>query len=211
MTGVQTCALPICFPVTIPYEKEQRLAQDKAAKKAAWIMHNCVKSTHPYLVKKGFPIEQVWVWNGLAVVPMRANGKLFGCQLISEDGTKKFLSGQRTKGVTAIFDNKGIPILCEGYATAMSIRRALKAVKARYKIIVCFSAGNILEVAKEYRDGIVVADNDSTGIRVAKATGLPYWVSDVDGEDFNDAELRMGADSAGKSLLELIRNWRGED
>ena len=193
------------------HEKEQRVAQDKASKKAAWIMHNCVKGKHEYLAKKGFPNEQIWVWNDLAVIPMRVNGKLVGCQLISTDGTKKFLSGQRTKGATAVFDNKGVPILCEGYATAMSIRRALKAVKARYKIIVCFSAGNILEVAKENRDGIIVADNDTTGIRVAKATGLPYWVSDVDGEDFNDAELRTGANSAGESLLKLICNWRGED
>ena len=142
---------------------------------------------------------------------MRVNGKLVGCQLISEDGTKKFLSGQRTKGAIAVIDNKGVPILCEGYATAMSIRRALKAVKARYKIIICFSAGNMLEVSKEYRDGFLVADNDATGIRVAKATGLPYWVSDIDGEDFNDAELRMGAMSAGESLLKLIGKRGGED
>ena len=131
--------------------------------------------------------------------------------IFSEDGTKKFLSGQRTKGAVAVIDNKGVPILCEGYATAMSIRRALKAVKARYKIIICFSAGNMLEVSKEYRDGFLVADNDATGIRVAKATGLPYWVSDVDGEDFNDAELRMGAMSAGECLLKLIGKRGGED
>ena len=193
------------------HDKEKRLAQDKAAKKAAWILHECQKKQHKYLTNKGFPNEQIWVWNSLAVIPMRANGKLVGCQLISEDGTKKFLSGQRTKGAVAVLDNKGVPILCEGYATAMSIRRALKAVKSRYKIIICFSAGNILEVAKDYRDGFIVADNDTTGIRVAKATGLPYWVSDVDGEDFNDAELRMGAESAGESLLNLIRGQGGKD
>jgi putative DNA primase/helicase len=40
----------------------------------------------------------------------------------------------------------------------------------------------------------VVADNDVslTGERVAKETGLKYWMSDAVGEDFNDFQLRVG-------------------
>ena len=181
-----------------------RASQEKAAKKAAWIMHNTKKACHPYLEKKGFSTEPVWVWNDLMVVPMRINNNLVGCQLISPDGTKKFLTGQRTKGATAVFDNKGTEILCEGYATALSIRRALKAVRKRYKIIVCFSAGNIMEIAKNHKNACLVADTDITGINVAIKTGLPYWKSDVDGEDFNDAELRVGAQSAGEWLLSVL-------
>jgi len=184
--------------------QEVRENQARAAKKAAWIMHQCEKSTHPYLAKKGFPNEKTWVWNGLMVVPMRINNSLVGCQLISDDGTKKFLSGQRTKGASAVFDNKGVEILCEGYATALSIRRALKAVKTRYKLIVCFSAGNILEMSKSHADAILVADTDDTGISVAEKTGLPYWKSDVQGEDFNDAELRVGERKAGEWLLRVF-------
>lgn len=178
--------------------------QKAAARKAAWMMNTAKKGTHPYLAKKGFPNEQAWVFEGSMLVPMRINNSLVGCQTISEDGTKKFLFGQRTKGASAIFDNKGTEILCEGYATALSIRRALKAVKRRYKIIVCFSAGNILEIAKGHPEALLVADTDETGLRIAKQTGLLYWQSDVIGEDFNDAEVRVGSHSAGKWLLSVF-------
>ena len=36
MTGVQTCALPICFPVTIPTAGEY--VADGAARQAAWAL-----------------------------------------------------------------------------------------------------------------------------------------------------------------------------
>jgi hypothetical protein len=40
-------------------------------------------------------------------------------------------------------------------------------------------------------------------MRVAKDSGRPYWVSPNSGEDFNDYELRVGAEIAGKSLIAL--------
>lgn len=199
-------------PQTIDYDKIRRQAQEdekkraqarkKAASKAAWIMKNTTKQTHGYLVKKGFPNERAWVWNELLVIPMRVNHSLVGCQLISQEGDKRFLTGQQTKSATAVFDNKGVTILCEGYATALSIRRALKSIRQRYKIVVCFSANNILEIAKE--ECFIVADNDPKGLSVAQRTGQPYWVSDVDGEDFNDFEIRTGSIYAGESLMSVL-------
>jgi phage/plasmid primase-like uncharacterized protein len=177
--------------------------QEKAAKKAGWIMNNTRKDTHPYLAKKGFAEELALCWEKCLVVPMRVDGNLVGCQLIDPDGNKKFLYGQRTKGATATFDNKGRHILCEGYATALSIRRFLKSQKRRYTIHVCFSAGNLVEIANKYPDCIIVADNDPTGIRMAKKTGRPYWVSPNIGEDFNDYELRVNPNHT-DSLLKLI-------
>jgi putative DNA primase/helicase len=178
----------------------------RASGKAAYILNNAVKKPHPYLVKKGFPEEKGWVWNEVLAIPMRINGDLVGCQLIDPEGNKKFLSGQKTKNASAIFDNKGQVILCEGYATALSIRRALKTIKTRYKIVVCFSASNLSEMAKAYPDSLIVADHDIVGIRVAKQSSLPYWVSPNEGEDFNDYELRVGAETAGESLSSFIQN-----
>ena len=189
------------------HEAERKKAHAEAAKKAALIMKSAVKSRHPYLAKKGFQDELIWVWNNMAVIPMRINGSLIGCQLIDPHGGKRFLTGQNNKGAVAVFDNKGREILCEGYATALSVRRALRANRTRYKLIVCFSAGNMLEVAKSLPKAVVVADNDPTGVSTAVSTGKPYWVSDVDGEDFNDAELRLGAQSAGESLLAGLGRW----
>jgi len=182
--------------------------QTRATSKAAYILGSALKKPHPYLVKKGFPEEKGWVWNDLLVIPMRIDGDLVGCQLIDAEGNKKFLSGQKTKKASAIFDNKGPVILCEGYATALSIRRALKAIRSRYKIVVCFSAGNLSEMAKTYPDSVLVADHDQIGIRVSKQIARPYWISPNQGEDFNDYELRVGADIAGKALSNLIKNIR---
>lgn len=179
--------------------------QTRATNKAAFILGNALKKPHPYLEKKGFPEEKGWVWNELLIIPMRINGDLVGCQLIDQDGNKKFLSGQKTKSASAIFDNKGPVLLCEGYATALSVRRALKAIKQRYKIVVCFSAGNIGEMAKIYPDSFVIADNDPIGIKVAKKIAHPYWISPNKGEDFNDYELRVGAEKAGLALGKLMQ------
>jgi len=185
--------------------KERLEAHRRAANKAAFILKSCSKESHTYLVKKGFAEEKGWVWNNLLIVPMRTiEGNLVGCQMIDKDGTKKFLKGQMTKGVMATFDNKGAHIVTEGYATALSVRRALKAVQTRYTIHVTFSAANLVTVAGMFPDCVVVGDRDITGIKVAQQTGRPAWFSEVDGEDFNDAELRMGAQSAGESLLKTL-------
>lgn len=183
--------------------KLQAEKQEKAKKKAVFIMNNAIESTHPYMARKGFPRQKVYVWNNLIALPMRIDGKLVGCQLISEDGTKKFLSGQVTKGASLVIDNKGMDIICEGFATGMSIRNAMRHLKMRYRIHICFSAGNMVEVAKTMRDPFVVADHDPVGIRTAQKIGR-YWLSDVDGEDFNDAEQRLGVEEVSQSLLTAI-------
>ena len=178
--------------------------QKQAAGKAAWILKQCVKQAHSYMDKKGFPNEKVNVWNGMMVIPMRIDNHLTGIQLISEDGKKTFLTGQKNKGSSAIIDAKGKVILCEGVATAMSIRRALKAVRTRYTIVICFSASNILEISKAYPDCVIVADNDAVGTRVAKQSGKIFCVPPGAGEDFNDYEVRVGAKVAGEFLIATI-------
>jgi len=184
---------------------QTRLERQKhAANKAAYILNSATKGTHPYLASKGFAEDKkLSVWKEMLIVPMRINQSLVGCQMIDKEGGKRFLSGQITKGAEFRIDAKGRHILCEGLATALSIRKALKTVKKRYTIHVCFSANNILEVAKNYADCMIVADNDPVGIKVAKKTGMPYWVSPVEGEDFNDYEIRVGAETAGLSLIAI--------
>jgi putative DNA primase/helicase len=93
-----------------------------------------------------------------------------------------------------VFENKGVDIICEGYATALSIRRAMKLLRKRYTIHVAFSAGNVTTLAKQIGKCVIVADNDPVGIKTAKATGKKYWVSDVEGEDANDCEMRLGTE-----------------
>lgn len=179
---------------------------DRAAKKAGWILHQAELHTHPYLCRKGFPDERCAVWNDLLVIPMRRDGRLVGAQLIDQEGGKRFLAGQATKGAAFVFDAKGPPIFCEGFATGLSIRAAMQALKIRYTIHVCFSAGNIESVAAKVSGGIVVADADpnGVGVRAACKTGKPYWVSDAIGEDFNDHHARVGLFQAALSLKRAL-------
>jgi len=165
----------------------------RAAEKAEWILSQCELAQHPYLEAKGFPDERANVWTTddakrLLVIPMRVGRQIVGVQLISEDGGKKFLAGQRTSDAAFVIDNKGLPVLCEGYATALSIRAALAALKARYSLFVCFSAHNLGRIAKNLPAGLIVADNDASGTseRVARETGWPYFMPPDVGMDFND-------------------------
>jgi putative DNA primase/helicase len=123
--------------------------------------------------------------------------------MIDPLGNKRFLSGQVTKGASAVFDAKGKDVVCEGYATALSVRKAMKHLGIRYKIHVAFSANNMLEIAKDL-DCIVIADNDPVGVKTAKQIGKPYWVSDTEGEDFNDMERRVGVEQISLTLAPLL-------
>jgi len=176
--------------------------QEEARKKAVYIVKSGVLSSHPYLIRKGFT-ERGLVWKDLLVVTMRVGDKLVGCQLIDKDGNKKFLSGQITKGASLVIDNKGRDIICEGYATGLSIRRALKLLRVRYKIHICFSASNMIEIAKSLNKPLVVADNDPVGVKTAEKIASCYWVGE-EGEDFNDFEARVGSQLAGESLVKML-------
>lgn len=195
-------------------EEKRKQKNNWAIKVAKDLLDHSKKQTHPYMEKKGFPDFKVPVftagkvfpelakYDGCMLLPMRIGDRLVGCQTIAPDGTKKFLYGQITKNAELVIDNKGRHILCEGYATAMSVRRALQAVKKRYTIHVCFSASNILQISSQHPHCLIVADNDSVGLKTAKKTGKPYWISPVAGEDANDYELRVGSLEAGKKLIE---------
>lgn len=200
-------------------EMLKRKAQAEAAAKAKAILEQTVLAKHDYLKAKGFPDDwsRVWIKDGeqILVIPMWADGEMVGCQLIKPDGDKKFLYGQRTSGATFCIDNKGDNILCEGFATAMSIQKAMKSLKRPYTIHVCFSAGNMKRVAEGKR-GLVIADNDAsgTGERVAKEIGWPYWMSEQVGEDANDFHMRVGLFKFTQSLtplLNLVRLNRHSD
>jgi len=174
------------------------LDQERAAEKAQWILNQCVLAEHDYLVAKGFPKEVGNVWlrpdGPLLVIPMRVGADLVGCQLINASGEKKFLKGQRTAGASLCFDKRGPVILCEGYATALSVRAAFSKLNRPFCIHVCFSASNLKAMSRRMIPGLVVADNDVSGAGedAARESGWPYWMSDTVGEDANDAHRRLG-------------------
>jgi putative DNA primase/helicase len=191
-------------------DQQRKKLATEAVSKAVRMLNDSGYRTHAYLEAKGFPDEQGSVLNienkPVLLIPMRVGKSLVGVQQIWEDGTKKFLYGQRTSGSTFTFDNKGLNIVCEGYATALSVRAAMKQLKRRYTIHVCFSAGNMVRVAEGLEQGLVIADNDEsgTGQKAAEEIGWPVWMSDRVGEDANDAHRRIGLFEFSQSLTQSM-------
>ncbi len=171
----------------------------KAANLAGWMLRQCSLERHAYLDSKGFPDELGNVWHKpdvgpLLCIPMRVAGQLVGVQTVTTDGEKRFLFGQRCDLAEYVIDNKGRDWFVEGYATGLSLRAALHALKVRYRVHVCFSAHNLAKLAAQCPGGIVVADNDASGTGRADAekSGLPWLMSPVAGEDANDWHHRLG-------------------
>ena len=190
--------------------RERELMAQKASAKADWILQQTELLPHPYLEKKGFPNEEGNVWRkdgeSILVIPMRLGKALVGCQLVTEQGEKKFLHGQSSKGATFVIGAEGTTFFCEGYATALSVRQIMKTSNLSYCINVCFSASNMKFVARNKGKGIIIADNDANGVgeSCAKETGYPYWISETVGEDFNDYHVRVGSFRASQTLKKFL-------
>lgn len=190
--------------------QKQKEQSEHASKRAGWILHQSELRSHPYLVSKGFEKEQGNVWEkdgkDFLVIPMRIDSKLVGVQLIDDQGGKKFLHGQTSKGASFCMNAKGIPMFCEGYATALSVRESMKLINLKYAIYVCFSAHNLKQIARTIPNGFVIADNDASqvGETTAVETGYPYWISETVGEDFNDYSQRVGSFKASQNLKKIL-------
>lgn len=190
--------------------RKDRERQRLAALKAADIIKAATRGTHPYLERKGFPDSEGLIYGEHLVIPMRdANDypRVLSAQLIDAEGKKRFLPGGRTRA--AIYrigsEGNGRIVLCEGYATALSIASAIRRLPGPFQILVCFSAQNLERVGQIVpRNAVVVADNDISGVgeAAAKHTGLKYWMPPVRGEDANDMHQRAG-------LYELVGALRG--
>ena len=185
-------------------------AAQAAANKADWILSQCQHEEHAYLQAKGYPRLQGLVWRpdaetNLLCIPMYTGGNLCGVQLIDKHGDKKYLSGQITSQAEYCIDAGGIGVKewwVEGYASGLSLRDCLSALKMRYRIHITFSAGNLKRMA---HSGFVVADNDlsGTGEAAAAATGLPYWMPPTVGADINDFHQEYGTFKASQ----VLRKW----
>jgi putative DNA primase/helicase len=85
-------------------------------------------------------------------------------------------------------------VLCEGFATGLSVQKALAHAKIQAQVVICFSAHNMALIAKTEPPLLVIADNDKsgTGQRIADTIGANYWISETVGNDFNDDHLKRG-------------------
>lgn len=183
--------------------RAQELRYQRVAKEAESLIRGCAMAEHGYLRLKGFPTVRALVKGETLVVPMRnvRTNAVQGAQTIQWDAearqwVKKMLYGMRAKG--AIFrlgSGSREIVLCEGFATGLSIDAALKMLHADASVLVCFSAQNMQHVAEQVLGRVYVfADNDAsgTGERVAKAIGRPYCMAPTVGHDANDWHMAEG-------------------
>lgn len=194
--------------------ERQEWKYERAAQNASELLKTATQSTHDYLIRKGFPDELGLVLpDGKLAIPMRnvRTNQLQGLQLIewvNQKWEKKMMTGMRAKGSVFRMGVKRAAetILCEGYATGLSIHKALRMFGLNMSVVVCFSAGNLVTVAPQIPGKrYVFADNDKTGTGQAKAieTGLPYCMSGVEGNDANDDHQQFGLMAVANKIMDL--------
>lgn len=188
-----------------------------AAERAAIILRTAKMEEHPYLEIKGFADMQGYVMGGKLLVPMRnvVTGKLQGFQEIYWDEPnrkyeKKMLHGMRAKNAVLYMGSKEATEtwFVEGYATGLSLHKALRSVGLNAAVVVCFSASNMVQVASQVRgDRFIFADNDEskTGEKSAISTGLPWTMADEVGYDANDLHDKCGLMAVVKKVMDLRR------
>lgn len=118
-----------------------------------------------YLSRKQIGQHGTKYYLNVLTIPVWHDGKIVSLQFISADGSKRFLKdGLKTGGffpLTTAKESKENIILCEGFATAASIREA-----TGWPVICCFDCGNLKPVAislkKKYPTSniILCSDND---------------------------------------------------
>lgn len=196
------------------FASEQHRRQSNAAREAQGLIGAATISTHPYLARKGFPERTGLVTNGKLLIPVRDSrnyARVMSVQEIDAQGDKRFLTGSRTRGGVhrlgvAIHSARRI-LLCEGYATGLSLEAALRRLPGPCAIVVCFSARNLEIVAEDLPKAIVCADNDvsQTGELSARRTGLPWTMPPDAGTDFNDLHASRGILAVTEALREMLR------
>lgn len=208
-------------PQPLPSLAKRRAQEEAAAKEAARVATHMISKAaldvHPYLERKGFPKLKGLVHEGLLLVPARIGTEIVSLQKIDPGGEKRFLTGGKVAGASFNIGSGKIEILCEGYATGLSIKAALDGLHLSSRVACCLSAANIATVAEKRRGAMIVADNDKpiaqfngmgTGEFYARRTGLP-WVMPPDLEtDANDLHLAAGLPALQALLLKLMQMRR---
>ncbi len=203
-------------------EKERKELAEKIAVRAGAIWKAAEKTgSNKYLERKKCDLNGARFHKGLLVVPAYREGKIVTLQFIAESGEKRFMKDGDLQGgyfpIAKKDDPKNVYLLCEGFSTGDSIRKA-----TGLPVIVCFNAGNLLPVAeylqKKYPESRLVfcADNDeftvinneyvNVGIKKAQQAAVkcggahvifPQFPDNTEEKklsDFNDAFLALGAE-----------------
>ena len=167
----------------VEVKKAEKHSKSAKRSQAMWEGgENCEK--HPYLETKGVLSYGLKVDDkGLLMIPMLNNDlAVVGMQFISDDGTKRFLTGSKKAGSFFILGQEILKTsdtiyYGEGYATCADIYRDMSC-----PVFVSFDAYNLSKVAESVfetlkdRKHIFVADNDDSKTGEKEAVKACQWI-----------------------------------
>lgn len=188
------------------------------------IVTACDQAQHPYLARKGFPDERGLVIDDprkfmpigrlgdamaaalpdgdgpLLVIPGRIAQQITTLQFITPDGAKKNILKGMMGGASHRIATGRETWVCEGIATALSVRAALRLLGRSATVLAAFSASNVGKVASGLSGAIVAADHDApqealggfgAGEYYAVKSGRVWSMPPAIG-DFNDMHMTDG-------------------
>ena len=216
-------------------EAEREKAQKSAQAKSEYFSKMPTASENSqYLVSKGIKpspdLHQNQKSGDLFVPFYDADGKIKTTQIIHADGRKQFIEGGQKggsfhplDGIQSLAERDTIYI-CEGYATANTIR---EATKEKMAVVAAGDCGNLLSVATAIHEkfpekAIVIAGDDDRFNEVnsgrnhaestARAIGATVVFPDFDGNstgtDFNDMAKEKGIEAVRDVLRNEYRQHR---
>jgi len=205
------------------FEKVELEKYQRASEQACQIVESATPApaTHAYLKRKqidphGVLFGSVLSYQDALIIPVYGTqapfiGEYQSLQFIQPGGQKRFLAGgKKAGGYYPIQWVQDAPIvICEGFATGATLAQHYTP----YSSVICaFDAGNLLSVAKSFRQQyplaeiIIAGDNDhqterNTGINTGKQKALftanaiqaglfiPEFAEHEQGSDWNDRHL----------------------
>ncbi len=223
-------------PIRRDPAKEARDHAERAevARICAAILRGCRHDVHPYLARKGFPQERGLVHDKprqclptgplgeaiarampetsdpVLIVPGRIGRDVTTVQFITADGAKKNILRGAMSGASRRIASGQRLVVCEGIATALSVRAALRMLNISATVLSAFSAANVAKVAAGR--GFIAADHDKplpqlhgkgTGEFYAAGSGCQWAMPPALG-DYNDMHQRDGLRAVALHLREAL-------
>ncbi|WP_421202660.1 DUF927 domain-containing protein [Aeromonas sp. 602658] len=155
--------------------KRSEQLRQKAACRAAAIIHDCEQGKTPYLTNKGFADHLSAVTRaqinvsgknypaGSLVIPLTNEaGELVNVQLIGHDGCKRYLAGGQKAGAFHCIEGGELIAIVEGYATGLSVYVTTGATV--YCAMDCGNLGVVAAIARRQHPEariLLCGDNDT--------------------------------------------------
>lgn len=218
-------------------EAERETERRRVERICADIVQGCRTDVHPYLKAKGFPDEPGLVCDDpreffpsgrfgellalalpesqgpFLIVPGRVGKTITTIQFISPDGTKKNILRGVMSGASHRIASGRDTWVCEGIATAMTVRAALRLLGASVTVLSAFSASNVGQVAEAIPGSRIAADHDNpvesleglgAGEFYARRSGRKWTMPKLQEDDFNDLHHREGLRAVALLLREAL-------